>query len=108
MASPLQRAHKFKTRRRTTLCISEAATNILLHGGGRGDMSLRRLPDRLRVVVADHGPGLNFVNWMEPPKAQGQASMGYGFKIILDYLDAVGLSTGPTGTTLLLDRKTND
>jgi hypothetical protein len=34
--------------------------------------------------------------------------MGYGFKIILDYLDAVGLSTGPGGTTLLLDRMTTN
>jgi anti-sigma regulatory factor (Ser/Thr protein kinase) len=96
------------TRKRTTLCISEAVTNMLLHGGGHGGMTLRRLDDRLRFVVADHGPGLNFLNWIEPPKAKGQASMGYGFKIILDYLDAVGLSTGPSGTTLLLDRMTTD
>jgi anti-sigma regulatory factor (Ser/Thr protein kinase) len=96
------------TRKRTTLCISEAVTNMLLHGGGHGGMALRRLHDRLRVVVADHGPGLNFLNWIEPPKAKGQASMGYGFKIILDYLDAVGLSTGPGGTTLLLDRITTN
>ena len=33
--------------------------------------------------------------------------MGYGFKIILDHLDAVGLHTGESGTTLLLDRMTN-
>ncbi|HZL63955.1 MAG TPA: ATP-binding protein [Thermoleophilia bacterium] len=96
------------TRKRTTLCISEAVTNMLLYGGGHGGMTLRRLHDRLRVVVADRGPGLNFLNWMEPPKAKGQASMGYGFKIILDYLDAVGLSTGPGGTTLLLDRITTN
>jgi hypothetical protein len=30
--------------------------------------------------------------------------MGYGFKIILDNLDAVGLFTSPFGTTLILDR----
>jgi len=94
-------------RQRTILCISEAVTNMLLHGGGRGSMTLRRLHDRLRVVVADEGPGMNFLNWIGPPTKKGQASMGYGFKIILDYLDAVGLRTGQTGTTLLLDRKTN-
>ena len=70
-------------------------------------MTLRRLDDRLRVVVADEGPGMNFLNWIGPPTKKGQASMGYGFKIILDYLDAVGLRTGRTGTTLLLDRKTD-
>jgi anti-sigma regulatory factor (Ser/Thr protein kinase) len=95
------------TRQRTILCISEAVTNMLLHGGGRGSMTLRRLDDRLRVVVADEGPGMDFLNWIEPPTKKGQASMGYGFKIILDYLDAVGLRTGQTGTTLLLDRKTD-
>jgi len=95
------------TRQRTILCVSEAVTNILLHGGGQGEMTLRRLDDRLRVVVADEGPGMNFLNWIEAPTKRGQASMGYGFKIILDYLDAVGLRTGQTGTTLLLDRKTD-
>jgi anti-sigma regulatory factor (Ser/Thr protein kinase) len=95
------------TRQRTILCLSEAATNTLLHGGGRGSVTLRRLEDRLRIVVTDQGPGMNFLNWIEPPTKKGQASMGYGFKIILDYLDAVGLRTGQTGTTLVLDRKTD-
>jgi anti-sigma regulatory factor (Ser/Thr protein kinase) len=94
-------------RQRTILCISEAVTNTLLHGGGRGTMTLRRLPGRLRMIVADEGPGLDFLNWMEAPAASGQASMGYGFKIILDHLDAVGLHTGRAGTTLLLDRVTD-
>ncbi len=95
------------SRQRTILCISEAVTNMLLHGGGHGTVTLRRLGDRLRMVVADHGPGLNFLNWIAPPTKGGQASMGYGYKIILDYLDAVGLNSGPSGTTLLLDRMTD-
>jgi anti-sigma regulatory factor (Ser/Thr protein kinase) len=94
-------------RQRTILCISGAVTNMLLHGGGHGAMSVRRLDDRLRFVVADEGPGLSFLNWIEPPAKGGQASMGYGYKIILDYLDAVCLHTGPAGTTLLLDRLIN-
>lgn len=94
-------------RQRTILCISEAVTNMLLHGGGHGSMTLRRLPGRLRLVVADEGPGLNFLNWLEPPQTGGQASMGYGFKIILDYLDSVGLRTTSAGTTLILDRVTD-
>ena len=94
-------------RQRTILCISEAVTNMLLHGGGHGQMAVRRLGDRLRFIVADEGPGLNFLNWIEPPSKGGQASMGYGYKIILDYLDAVALHTGTGGTTLLLDRLIN-
>lgn len=88
------------------LCISEAATNMLLHGGGAGTLRLRQLDDRLRAVLADNGPGFNFVNWIEPPAEDGQASMGYGLKIILDNLDTVGLHTGDDGTTLLLDHMT--
>jgi len=91
-------------RGRTVLCLSEAVTNMLLHGGGRGTLCLRRLPGRLRMVVADRGPGLSFLNWIEPPATGGQASMGYGFKIITENLDVVGLHTRPAGTTLLLDR----
>ena len=94
-------------RQRTILCISEAVTNMLLHGGGQGSMTVRRLADRLRFVVADRGSGLSFLNWIEPPAKGGQASMGYGYKIILDYLDSIALHTGPSGTTLLLDRMTN-
>ena len=44
-------------RQRTILCISEAVTNMLLHGGGHGEMAVRRLTDRLRFVVADEGAG---------------------------------------------------
>jgi len=95
-----------RTRSTFVLCISEAASNMLLHGGGGGTLALRRLDDRLRAVVADRGAGLNFVNWMEPPTDGGQASMGYGLKIILDNLDAVGLHTGESGTTLILDHMT--
>jgi len=94
-------------RERTVLAVSEAATNILLHGGGRGHLTLRHLDDRLRFVIADHGAGLSFLNWNSRPAAGSPDSMGYGLKIILDYLDAVGLHTGPLGTTLILDRKTD-
>ena len=94
-------------RQRTVLAVSEAATNILLHGGGRGHITLRRLDDRLRFIVADQGAGLGFLNWSSMPAAASANSMGYGFKIILDYLDAVGLHSGPSGTTLILDRRTD-
>ncbi len=90
-------------RARYILCISEAASNMLLHGGGGGTLCLRRLDDRLRTVVVDHGPGLQFTNWIEPPRGEWRVSMGYGLKMIFDNLDAVGLHTGESGTTLLLD-----
>jgi anti-sigma regulatory factor (Ser/Thr protein kinase) len=91
-------------REETVLCASEAATNALVHGGGGGTVTLVPLDDRVRLVVADTGPGLNFLNWLEAPAKRAQASMGYGYKIILDHIDRVCLHTGPSGTTLILDQ----
>ena len=92
-----------QTTHRMILCVSEATTNILLHGGGTGTMSLRLLDDRLRAVVADRGPGLDFLDWTETGASHERASMGYGYKLILDNLDEVYLHTGTEGTTLILD-----
>jgi anti-sigma regulatory factor (Ser/Thr protein kinase) len=91
-------------REKTVLCASEAATNALVHGGGHGTVSLTPLPDRVRVIVADRGPGLNFLNWLETPAKRAQASMGYGYKIILDHISSVCLHTAASGTTLILDQ----
>jgi len=93
------------TRRRLELCVSEATTNMLVHGGGGGTMRLCLVGRRLRAIVADRGPGLNFLNWTESAGGgTGQPSMGYGYKIILDNLERVYLHTGDEGTTLVLDR----
>lgn len=90
-------------RDETVLCVSEAATNALVHGGGAGTITVSLLHGRARLVVDDAGPGLNFMNWVDA-KRTTQASMGYGYHIILDHIDNVCLSTGATGTTLILDQ----
>jgi serine/threonine-protein kinase RsbT len=94
-----------ESRRKAVLCVSEAVTNVLVHGGGGGSLQLRRLDDGLRFVITDDGPGLNFLNWIDAPVESQQASMGYGFKIMLENMDAISLHTGSAGTTLILDRK---
>ena len=91
-------------RQATVLGVSEAATNALMHGGGKGRATLRRVGNRFRFVISDSGHGLNFLNWGSKRAVDSTPSMGYGFKIILDNLDAVGLFTSPLGTTLILDR----
>ncbi len=88
-------------RDQTVLCVSEAATNALVHGGGLGRLSVRRVADGMRFVVADDGPGLSFLNWIEVD-GRGQASMGYGYHIILDHIADVALRTCSAGTTLIL------
>lgn len=84
------------------LAVSEATTNMIVHGGGTGTVALRMLEDRLRAVISDRGSGLNFLNWTAP--GGDQISMGYGYKIILENLEEVSLHTGNYGTTLMLDR----
>jgi anti-sigma regulatory factor (Ser/Thr protein kinase) len=87
------------------LCTSEAATNALMHGGGSCTITVVHLDGIVRLIVADRGPGLNFLNWLEGPGKDAQGSMGYGYKIILDHIDTVCLHTGPSGTTLILDQR---
>jgi len=86
------------------LAVSEATTNMILHGGGTGTVALRMLDDRLRAVVSDRGRGLDFLNWTAPRGSLDQVSMGYGYKLILENLEEVSLHTGNDGTTLMLDR----
>lgn len=90
-------------RDETVLCLSEAATNAVVHGGGSGTLRLLEHDGRARMVVADRGPGLRFLNWLEAGGGT-QASMGYGYHIILEHIDDVALNTGPSGTTLILDQ----
>lgn len=90
-------------REETVLCLSEAATNAIVHGGGGGTLTLLEVDGRARLIIADRGPGLSFMNWLGDPGGT-QASMGYGYHIILEHIDDVALSTGPGGTTLILDQ----
>ena len=86
------------------LAVSEATTNLIVHGGGTGTVALRMLDDRLRAVISDRGRGLNFLNWTGPQGSEDQVSMGYGYKLILENLEEVSVHTGNDGTTLMLDR----
>ena len=94
-------------RQQTILGISEGVTNMLMHGGGHGMITVRDVGNCFRFVLSDQGPGLNFANWAMTPAKSNQASMGYGLKIIIDNFDSVGLHTGPNGTTLVLDHLLN-
>ncbi len=99
----------FSTREimHTTLCISEAATNVLKHAE-RGFMQVRQLPDRLRIVISDFGPGLDFDKLPNMIFLQGfstKISMGYGFSLIFRFADNIFMFTSNHGTNLVLDFK---
>ena len=90
-------------------CVSEAATNALLHGGG-GEMLITTVPSGhptgARIRFDDRGGGINF---SELPKAilkrgySTAVSMGLGFTLILEMMDAVYLATDSSGTTLVME-----
>lgn len=90
-------------------CVTEAATNTLLHGGG-GRMSLTTIPvdraDGVRIVLEDNGPGINFSELPHAILKRGYStavSMGLGFTLILDMMDAIYLATDTTGTILIME-----
>jgi len=87
------------------LCACEAATNALVHGNG-GAASLAYREDRLRIRVADEGHGIPAEDLHRATLVKGwssRASMGLGFTIINESADQVLLSTGESGTTLIVE-----
>lgn len=87
------------------LGVGEAMTNALKHAGC-GRVLAGFDEDLVWVAVADCGPGIDALIL---PTATLQRyfstkpSMGLGFTIILDVTDHVKLSTGPKGTTVLME-----
>src|SRR5262249_22053356 len=57
--------------------VSELANNAVVHGSGRIDLRLTRLPGRLRIEVVDQGAGVPVDS-----RAPGEGATGYGFQIV--------------------------
>jgi DNA-binding response OmpR family regulator len=91
------------------LCVSEAATNVLKHGG-QGSMTITAEENLIRIWIEDQGPGIDFSNLPKAALMKGYStkpSLGYGFKIMLELLDLLRLCTDKNGTTLLLEMISN-
>ncbi len=84
------------------LAVNEAATNVIRHAGGSGQLEvLRDDQQRLIAVISDHGPGL-------PPGATStrpdlDAAGGRGLWLIREVCDRVEFETDPTGTRVRLE-----
>lgn len=86
------------------LCVSEAATNVVKHVG-EGKVSVFILGDAVRVLIQDNGPGIDIAQLPQVTLRKGYStklSLGYGFTIMLDFLDRLVMST-QEGTTLILE-----
>ena len=87
------------------LCVSEAATNALLHGEG-GEVCIGHQGERLRVRIRDWGSGISLDNLPGAALQPGwstRRSMGLGFTVIAQTADRVLLHTGPQGTTVIIE-----
>lgn len=90
---------------RLILCVSEAATNVIKHVG-EGYVSVYVLPNLIRVIVADNGPGIDVSQLPQVTLRKGYStkiSLGLGFTVMLDYLDRLVMSTRNNGTVLVME-----
>ncbi|MDI6881044.1 MAG: HD domain-containing protein [Desulfitobacteriaceae bacterium] len=89
------------------LCTSEVATNVLKHAND-GQMKVYRNQDILHIIVQDNGSGIELSDLPKSTLLSGYSSklsMGQGFNLLLKLMDRVVLSTGPQGTTVVMEMK---
>jgi anti-sigma regulatory factor (Ser/Thr protein kinase) len=87
------------------LCVGEAATNAIKHAGG-GEVALIRRDDKIFARISDHGTGIDALVLPLATLERGYStskSLGMGYTIILSIADHVFLSTGPLGTTVVIE-----
>lgn len=87
-----------------TLAVGEALTNALKHAG-RGRAFAGTTPDGVWAGVTDRGRGIESLILPKVVLKRGfstKPSLGLGYSIMLELADRVLLSTGPTGTRVLL------
>ncbi|MGO8673060.1 MAG: PAS domain S-box protein [Capsulimonadaceae bacterium] len=88
--------------------VSEAAANAMKHGGGFAEARVGVKHDRVRVTITDWGTGIGMKDIPRATLSRGystSATLGHGFKIVLQTVDRIWLRTGPGGTTVVLDQQ---
>jgi anti-sigma regulatory factor (Ser/Thr protein kinase) len=88
------------------LAVHEAMTNVVRHGGGRGQLLLWWQGRHLWCEIADHGPGIPAGQLPTPP-ATGEHSRR-GLWLIRRACTSCKVTTDATGTRLLLGYRLND
>lgn len=110
MIKEVLNAYSISGKRKTqmVLCVSEAATNVIKHVG-EGKIRVNILEDAIRVIIQDNGPGIDISQLPQVTLRKGYStklSLGFGFSIMLDFLDRLIIST-QNGTVLILDMALN-
>lgn len=94
------------------LCASEAAGNVVKHAEC-GLLEVRANSESVSLKISDQGPGIHFSNLPRAVLSAGFStapSLGMGYSILLELVDALHLATGDGGTCLILEvaRKASD
>jgi|GEM_PF-2128838 len=87
-------------------CAVEAMANAHKHAGG-GTVSLHSVRDGLMLVVSDEGPGIETLALPDVALTKGYstaASLGMGYKVMIEFADKLYLSTGSEGTTVAIEK----
>lgn len=80
-----------ETLTRVELLVSEVVTNAIRHGGGSLEVVLTLYDDRVRIEIADAGPGFIPIPREKAPEDQG----GWGLYLVEQLSISWGVSTGP-------------
>lgn len=82
------------------LAVNEVVTNVVLHAGGEGRITLRLAGGSAWCAVADSGPGIP-AHYLSTPEAPGALEVGgRGIWLAYQLCDEVTVTTGPLGTTV--------
>lgn len=87
------------------LAFNEALTNAVKHAG-RGEWRVYVQSDRIQLLIADSGPGIDFSILPKATLMAGfstKPSLGVGFSIMLESCDRVLLATEKGGTSIVLE-----
>jgi anti-sigma regulatory factor (Ser/Thr protein kinase) len=82
------------------LAVNEVVTNVVLHAGGHGRITLRLLGGSAWCTVSDSGPGIP-AHYLSRPEAPGAFEVGgRGIWLAYQLCDEVTVATGPIGTAI--------
>jgi serine/threonine-protein kinase RsbW len=86
---------------RFLFAVHEVVDNAIRHGGGRGQLRLRRYDGVLHCEVKDTGPG--FGDQAVPPERPGiEATTGRGLWLARQLADQLAITTGAAGSIVSL------
>jgi anti-sigma regulatory factor (Ser/Thr protein kinase) len=82
------------------LAVNEVVTNVVLHAGGQGRLTLRLAGESAWCTVTDSGPGIP-AHYLSRPAVPGAFEVGgRGIWLAYQLCDEVTMATGPIGTTI--------